>query len=97
MKPSQLLQQHREEVLRLSIQFGIRNLRIFGSVARGEDVEGSDLDLLVAFPESASLFDALKFQERLEQLLGLHVEVATEAGLHPLIRERVLREACVLQ
>lgn len=57
MKPSQKIQQHQQKIQELAQQFGIKNLRIFGSVAKGEDTENSDLDLLVEASPTTTLFD----------------------------------------
>lgn len=93
MKPSEALFRHREEVLALASQHRVRRLRVFGSAARGEDREDSDVDLLADFDDGATLFDAFALQEALEALLRHRVELATPRGLHPLIRDRVLDEA----
>ncbi|WP_345533058.1 nucleotidyltransferase family protein [Viridibacterium curvum] len=96
MRPSEALQQHRSEVLALASQHHVRSLQVFGSVARGEDTDSSDLDLIAEFEEGATLFNAFALQESLEALLKHRVELATREGLHPLIREQVLREARML-
>jgi predicted nucleotidyltransferase len=75
---------------------GIRNIRVFGSYARGEAREDSDLDLLVDYIPGQSGFAFLRFCREVEALVGRKVDVATEMGLHPLIRERVLAEAISL-
>lgn len=93
MKPSEALRHHRDAVLAIARRHHAERVRVFGSVGRGEDGEGSDLDLLVDFDAEASLFDAFALQDEPEALLGQHVEVATPAGLHSLIRARVLQEA----
>ena len=87
------LHAHRDEILRLATEFGARNVRLFGSVARGEDQEGSDVDLLVAWDDRASLTDWVGFQQEVERLLDLRVDVVAEDGLHWYIRDRVLAEA----
>lgn len=93
MRPSEALQHHRQEVLALAARHGVRSLKVFGSVARGEDREDSDVDLIAEFVEGATLFNAFALQESLEALLHHRVELATRDGLHPLIRDQVLREA----
>ncbi len=62
-------------------------------MARGDDTDTSDLDLIAEFDDGATLFTAFALQESLETLLKHRVELATQSGLHPLIREQVLREA----
>lgn len=90
------LKDKREDILRLCSTYGARNLRIFGSVARGDSDTGSDYDFLVELEPGRSLFDLGGLQYELERLLGRQVDVVTERGLKPRIRERVLREAVPL-
>ncbi|MFN0123732.1 MAG: nucleotidyltransferase family protein [Blastocatellia bacterium] len=86
----------REEVLRIAARHGACNVRIFGSVARGEEDQESDLDVLVDMEPGRSLFDLGGFLTELQELFGGRVDVVTEQGLRPRIRERVLREAVPL-
>src|SRR5215475_8431328 len=88
-----LLQQKREEILRIAAQHGARNIRVFGSVARGEAGPESDVDFLVELEPGRSLLDHAALLLDLEQLLGRKVDVATERSLKERIRVRVLREA----
>ena len=90
------LTERREEILRIARSHGARNVRVFGSVARGEDDAQSDIDLLVELAPGRSLFDLGGIQFELETLLGRNVDVVTEHGLKPRIRERVLRESVIL-
>lgn len=80
-RPSTLLREHRAEVLALAAANHAGNVRVFGSIARGEDTPDSDIDLLVRFDEGASLFDLVRFAEGLEALLGVHVDLLSERGL----------------
>ena len=89
----QLLKEKREELLRVCARHGARNVRIFGSVARGEADEHSDLDFLVEMEPGRSLLDLGGLQYELERLLGCRVDIVTERGLKRRIRDRVLREA----
>jgi uncharacterized protein len=84
---------HREEVLRLANRRGARNLRVFGSVVRGEANENSDLDLLVDREPGRSLLDHSGLVQDLQELLGTKVHIGTEKSLHWYVRERILREA----
>ena len=86
----------RDEILRLARQRGAHDVRVFGSVARGEANENSDLDLLVAWEPGRSLMDHAGLVEDLQELLGMKVHVGTEKSLHWYVRDRVLREATPL-
>jgi uncharacterized protein len=87
------LRARRNELIALADQYKAENLRVFGSVARGEAGEGSDVDFLVTFRPGASLFDLMNLRTKAETLLGEKVDVVSDGGLHHLIRERVLSEA----
>ena len=88
-----LLREKRGEILRICEKYGARNVRIFGSVARGEADKASDLDFLVELEPGRTLFDLGGLQYELEQALGCPVDVVTPRGLKARIRERVLRRA----
>jgi predicted nucleotidyltransferase len=89
----ELIEQKREEILRVGAAHGASNIRIFGSAARGDERADSDIDFLVdAGPKTSSWFPAGLILD-LQNILGRRVEVVTEKGLNPLIRERVLGEA----
>ena len=88
-----LLGQKRQDVPRIARKYGARRVRIFGSVPRGEADNQSDVDFLVDLDPGRSLLDLGGLQFELEALLGCPVDVVTERGLKPRIRERVLREA----
>jgi predicted nucleotidyltransferase len=90
------LRQHRDAILRLAAKHGARNVRIFGSVARGDADQHSDVDFLVEMEPGRSLFDLGGLQYDLEALLGCRVDVVTERGLKARMRSRVLHEAVPL-
>ncbi len=92
----QLLKEKREEILRIAAKHGARNVRVFGSVARGEADEQSDIDFLVEFEPGRSLLDHAALVLELEELLGRKVDVVTEGGLYWLLRRRILKEARAL-
>lgn len=83
----------RDEILALAGRHGATNVRIFGSVARGEAKPGSDIDFLVDFEAGRNPLDHVGLKQDLEELLGVRVDVLTEGGLHPQLRESVFGEA----
>ncbi len=91
-----LVRTKREQILRLARRHGVRGVRVFGSMARGDAGPQSDVDLLVEVgPDSSPWFPGGLIAE-LEELLGRRVQVVTEQGLDDLLRERVLEEAVPL-
>jgi hypothetical protein len=96
MTPLELLQQKRDDIRRIATKHGAYNLRVFGSVARGEARPDSDIDLLIdKGPTTSSWFPAGLVLE-LEEILGRRVEIVTEKALSPYLRDRVLSEAITL-
>ena len=93
MTIEELIHQHREEILRIAAQHGALNVRVFGSVARGEAGPDSDVDLLVDVGPAASSWFPAGLILDLEELLGRRVEVVTERALNPHLRQRVVGEA----
>ena len=93
MKPSEALEKHRHDIRRLTQSQRATNPRVFGSAARGEDVEGSDLDILVDTLPGTTLFDLGGLFEDLRATLGVPVDTVTIRELPPEIRDRVLTEA----
>jgi uncharacterized protein len=87
------LRQRRNDILRIAARYGARNLRVFGSVARGDDRAHSDIDLLVDMDPDRSLLDIVGLGQDLEELLDRKVDVLTGASLHPALRDRVLAES----
>jgi uncharacterized protein len=90
------LQQHRADILTIAARHGGRSVRIFGSVARGEARDDSDIDLLVDLEPGRSLLDLIAIKQDLEDTLGRTVDVVTEAGISPYVRRRILDEAVAL-
>ena len=91
-----LLKQKREQVLETAARYGAYDVRIFGSVARGEANDASDVDILVNLEPGRSLMDLGGLLYDLQKLLGIEVDVVTEKGLRSRIRDQVLREAVPL-
>jgi len=90
------LRQKRNQILRITASHGAKNVRVFGSVARGEESPESDLDLLVDLERDRNLLDLSHLILDLQDLLGKKVDVVEPEGLHWYIRDRVLKEAVAL-
>jgi len=93
MSVATLLREKREDILRIAAKYGARQVRVFGSIARGEADVQSDVDFLVELEAGRSLLDLGGLQYELEALLERPVDVVTERGLKARMRERALREA----
>ncbi len=87
------LRENREEILRIAEKYGAKDVRIFGSVARGEADEKSDIDFLVRLEPGTTLLRHAAVVRELTRLLGCNVDVVSERGLRERIKDRVLREA----
>jgi len=96
MSIAEILKEKRDDILRIAAQHGARNVRVFGSVSRGEADEQSDLDLLVDMENDRSLLDLGGLWYDLNEVLGIKVDVVTANGLRQRIRDRVLNEAVPL-
>lgn len=94
MRPSEALALHRSQIREIALKHGVRDVRVFGSTARGEDTEESDLDLLVEPDTTTSLMDIAAIRLELKQLLGLEIDVLTPGALPDRHRARILEEAC---
>ncbi len=91
-----LLKSRRDEILKIAANHGAHNVRVFGSVARGEEDAQSDIDLLVEFKRGTTLLGHAALIHDLEDLLGVKVDVVSEHGLRERVRDRVLSEAVAL-
>lgn len=83
----------RDEIIRIANENGIKSVRLFGSVARDEENENSDVDFLVEFEKDRSLFDLVRFKQLLEERFGKEIDVVTENSIHQEIRQQILSEA----
>ena len=90
------LQRHRQALLSVARAHGVRNLRVFGSVARGQDRSDSDIDLLGDLPSDMGLLGLGRVREEFEAILGAHVDLVPESDLKPDVRERVQQDAIAL-
>jgi predicted nucleotidyltransferase len=92
-RPSEVLRQNRDLIRSVALLHRTENLRVFGSIVRGEDTEASDLDLLVDPLPGATLLDLGAIQIELQESLGISVDVLTPGDLPKKFRDQVLREA----
>lgn len=93
MRPSVLLERHRDEVRAIALAHRVTNPRVFGSALRGDDSDSSDLDVLVDPTAYTTLFDLASIAVELEDRLGVEVDVVTPDDLPATYRERVVAEA----
>lgn len=91
-----LLRERRPEILRCASEHGASNVRVFGSTARGEAASGSDVDLLVKMEPGRSLLDLVGLWQDLEELLGTHVDLLSDGGVSPHLRDRIDADAIAL-
>jgi predicted nucleotidyltransferase len=90
------LRVRRREILAYAAEHGARNVRVFGSAARGEAAASSDVDLLVEMEPGRNLLDLVGLWQDLEDLLGTRVDVLTDGGVSPHMRDRIFGEAVAL-
>jgi predicted nucleotidyltransferase len=90
------LEEKRSDILRIAANHGARDVRVFGSRARGQAHRDSDLDLLITLEKGKSLLDIVAIKQDIEDLLGYKVDVVTEAAISPYMRDRILEEAVPL-
>jgi predicted nucleotidyltransferase len=96
MKLEPMVKKRKDDILRISGQHGAHNVRIFGSRARKDSSETSDLDILVEMQPNSTLLDLIAIKQDLEDLLGCKVDVVTESSLSPYIKDDILKEAVSL-
>ena len=96
MRPSEILPQHRETIRRLVLEAGMANPRVFGSVLRGDDEDGSDLDILIDPAPRASLLAMERLQAQLEKVTGVKIDLRTPEEINQRFRGKVLTEAAAL-
>jgi predicted nucleotidyltransferase len=91
-----IIELNREEILRIAARHGATNVRVFGSVARGDDRADSDVDLLVKMEDDRSLVNLVGLEQELEELLQRKADVLTDGSIHPRLRSRIAAEARTL-
>lgn len=96
MSTLEMLKKNKAEILAIAAKHGASNVRIFGSVIRGEDTEESDVDFLVDMASDRSLFDLVGFQLEIEALVDRKADVLTENGLSRYLKDLILAEATPL-
>jgi len=96
MRIDELLQQKRDEIIKIASRHGAKNIRVFGSSARSEAGSDSDIDFLIDLESDRSLFDLGELLLELQELLGRKVDVVTEDSIYWLLRRRILKEAVPL-
>ena len=92
MRPSEALAKHRDEVLAIIAKYPVSNARVFGSVARGEDTEGSDIDIIVDAGNGCSYYDFFRMEDDFALLLNVKVDIHTLAEFGQTMRQRVERD-----
>lgn len=96
MTTTNILKTKRNDILRLAAQHGAHNVRVFGSVARGEASPTSDIDLLAKMDPGRSLLDLIELSQELESILHRNVDILTDAGLSPYLEQCIHAEAVPL-
>lgn len=96
MNTRELLAAKRDEMIRIAAAHGARNLRLFGSIARGDETEASDVDILVTLDPGTGLLSRAALARELQELLQRRVDVVSDRALRQRVRERVLKEALPL-
>ena len=93
MSTLELLSERKTDLLRAAAHHRALSVRVFGSVARGEDEPASDIDFLVEFSPEASLLDLVALKQEIEEILGRKADIVTPEGVSPFLREKILGEA----
>lgn len=96
MDVNELLKERRERILQIAEKHGVSDIRVFGSVARGEANPDSDIDFLIDAPNPTTAWFPGGLIADLEELLGRHVDVVERDAIRPAIRERILKEAVAI-
>ena len=92
----ELLRIKHDEIMELSVRYGIQRIRLFGSAAQGKETKESDIDFLVAFEPGRSLLDLIGFKQDMMELLERKVDVVSEKGVSPYLKDRIFKSATPL-
>lgn len=92
----EFLHSKRDEIIQLSLRYGIQRIRLFGSAAEGKETKESDIDFLVAFEPGRSLLDLIGFKQDVTELLERKVDVVSEKGVSPYLKDRIFKSAIPL-
>lgn len=93
MKTMDLLRKNRKKILTLAKKHGVKDVRVFGSVAREEDNKDSDIDLLINLAEKRETYGFLRFKRGVEELVGRNVDIVFESGIYHLIKDSILEDS----
>ena len=96
MSTLEQLRNKKTDILAIAARYGANNVRVFGSVARGDDSETSDIDLLVSMEKNRSLYDLIGLQQEVEQLFKRKIDVLTDKSINRHLQARILQEAMAL-
>ena len=92
----QLNEELKKKIISILVKNGIKRILVFGSYARNEATSGSDLDLIVEFPEGTSLFDHVDIERELSESLNMKVDLISQNGISPYIKDQIMKEAIVI-
>ena len=95
-KMEEKIKKIREILVEVLKKYGVRKAAIFGSVARGDDTEDSDIDIIVEFVDGKSLLDLVALKLELQKMLGKEIDIITYNSIHPLLKEKILSEQVVI-
>lgn len=96
MNTLELIRSKNSDILAIATRHGAKNVRVFGSVARGEDTATSDIDLLVSMEKNRSLYDLIGLQQEIQNILNRNVDVLTDRSINRYLQAQILQEATLL-
>lgn len=96
MNTLELIRSKKSDILAIATRHGAKNVRVFGSVARGEDTDTSDVDLLVSMEKNRTLYDLIGLQQEIQDILNRNVDVLTDRSINRYLQAQILQEATLL-